>query len=95
MPGQINDKADNINNDTLFAIMAGLSIRQRAVLSLKYLERMEFRQIPYALETGYLKVFAYLLTAHIRLKLLLIINGCHSIPVKKAVAVFGKLTGTP
>lgn len=81
-----------ISKDDLFAIMGKLSIRQRAVLSLKYLERLEFGKLPYALEMGYFQVCWHLLTAHIRLKLLLMINGYRYISLKKIMITFGKLT---
>jgi len=90
---QLNkDKSDGISHDVLFAIMGRLSVRQRAVLSLKYFEDMNLGQVSYVLEMGYFHVMWYILNTHIRLKLLLMFNGYYAIPLKRFIAVFGKLT---
>ena len=90
---QLNkNKSDAISKDTLFAIMGKLSVRQRAILSLKYFESMSPRQVSYVLDMGYFRVLWHVLSIHMRLKLLLIINGYHAITLKRLIAVFGQMT---
>jgi len=86
------EKSDGINKETLFAIMSRLSIQQRAILSLKFFEDMNLRQVSYILDMGYFRLLLYLLVAKIKLKLLLIMNGYRVIPLKRLKAVFGELT---
>ena len=90
---QLNkNKSDRISKDILFAIMGRLSVRQRAVLSLKYFEGMSLRQVSYVLDIGYLRALWHVLSTHMRLKLLLIINGYHAITLKRLIAIFGQVT---
>ena len=87
------DRTDGIGKDTLFAIMGRLSVRQRAILSLRYVEGMNLGQISYTLGIRYLGILSYLMIALIRLKLLLIIGRYRAITLKSLMTAFGKLTG--
>ena len=89
---QLKNKSDRISKDILFAIMGRLSVRQRAVLSLKYFEGMSPRQVSYVLDIGCLRVLWHVLSIHMRLKLLLIINGYHAVTLKRVIAAFGQVT---
>ena len=86
------DITDDIGKNALFAIMGRLSIRQRAVLSLRYLEGMGIGQVSYVLDMGYIRVIRHILNARIKLKLAMIISGYHDIPLKRFITAFGILT---
>ena len=85
-------KPVGINKESLFTIMGKLSVQQRGILSLKYCENMSLGQVSYILDMGYFRLLLDLLGAQIKLKLLLIMNGYHVIPLKRLMAVFGELT---
>ena len=90
---QLNkNKSDRIGKDTMFAIMGKLSVRQRAILSLKYFEGMSPRQVSYVLDMGYFRVLWHVLSIRTRLKLLLMINGYHAVTFKTLIAAFGQMT---
>jgi len=84
-----------INRDTLFTIMGKLSLRQRAVLSLRYFEKMSTEQIAYILGTGYCNIIWHLLTSHIRLKMDLITNGYRTLSLKGFLIRFRSSTKVP
>ena len=86
------DRSHEISKDALFSIMNGLTVRQRAILSLKYFEGMSLGQMSYVMEMGQLKVLCNILYIRVKLRLLSIRNGCNGIPFKELIAVFGKIT---
>ena len=86
-------KTVGINKEGLFAIMGKLSVQQRAILSLKYLEDVSVGQVSYILDMGYFRLLLHLLWAKIKLKLLLVMNGYRIIHLNRLLAIFGKLTG--
>jgi len=87
------DRSHEISKDALFSIMNGLTVRQRAILSLKYFEGMSFRQISYVVEMGWLEVLYSILYIRVKLKLLSMRrNGYKAISFKELIAVFGKIT---
>ncbi len=83
---------DGIDQHILFAIMGRLSVRRRAVLPLRYLDGMDIGQVSYVLDMGYIRLIWQIFNAHIKLKLMMITSGYHTIPLKRFLTIFGKLT---
>lgn len=86
------DGSHEISKDALFSIMSGLTVQQRAILSLKYFEGMSIRQISYVVEMRWLRVICNILYIRVKLKLLSMCNGYNAISLKELLIIFRKIT---
>ena len=84
-----------IDADAVFAVMAMLSYRQRAVLALRHFEKMSFSTIAGILDFGYLQTVFYLFSVKRTLKKQLSAIGLGSGSLHDFIDLFGKLTAFP
>lgn len=79
----------------VFGIMATLSYRQRAILSLRHFEKMSFSTIAEILDLGYLQTVFHLFSVKRTLKKQLSAVGLGSSSLVDFIDLFGKLTAFP
>ena len=81
-----------IDADAVFAVMATLSYRQRAVLSLRHFEKMNLSTIAEILDLGYLQTAFYLFSVKRTLKKQLPAVGLGKDSLHDFIDLFGNLT---
>ncbi len=86
------EESAGIDEEFVFFVMSQLSIQQRQILSLKYFENMSLSEVVLVLKLGDVRTVWCLMSAVLKVKKLLIING-HKTPTLKSFLIsFGQLT---